>query len=135
MDSIDPAFDGEDVEHGEEVLRVFLEARCEPSHVFHFAEEAFDDVAHGIKVGVVLCGIAGVTLCRNDAYSAFIGDLLPDLGAAISLIGDDRERRLLPVKKGKHHLTIVDIPARDGQAQGATLGVYSSVNFARATSA
>ena len=42
MDLIDPTFDGEDVEHSEEVLSVFLEACCEPSHDFHFAEKAFD---------------------------------------------------------------------------------------------
>jgi len=79
--------------------------------------------------------ISGITLCRNDAQSAFFCDLPPDRSAAIGLIGDDRERRLLPVKKGMHHLAIMNIPARYCQTQGSTLGVYSSVNFARATSA
>jgi hypothetical protein len=59
--------------------------------------------------------------------------LLPDRAATISFIGDDRERRLLPVQKGVHHLAIMNIPARCSQAQGTALGIYSSVNFARAT--
>ena len=67
MDSIDPTFDGEDVEHGEEVLSVFLEACCEPSHIFHFAEKAFDNVTHRIEIGIVRLRITGVALCRDDA--------------------------------------------------------------------
>ena len=39
--------------HGEEVPLKFFEARREPTHVFHAAKEALDDVAHGVKVGGV----------------------------------------------------------------------------------
>lgn len=53
MDSIDPASDGEDVDLGEEVSFELLEALCQPSHVLHGAEEAFDDVSAGIEAGVV----------------------------------------------------------------------------------
>ena len=67
MDSIDPTFDGKDVEHSEEVLCVFLEAGCEPSHIFHFAEKAFDNVTHRIEIGIVRLRITGVALCRDDA--------------------------------------------------------------------
>ena len=79
--------------------------------------------------------ISGITLCRNDAQSAFFCDLPPDRSAAIGFIGDDRERGLFPVQKGMHHLTVVNISARYSQTQGAAIGVYSSVNFACATSA
>jgi hypothetical protein len=67
VDSIDPAFDYEDVEHGEEVLGVFLEARLVPSHIFHFAKEAFDDVVHGAEIGIERGGVASIALGRNDS--------------------------------------------------------------------
>ena len=105
------------------------------SHIFHFAEEAFDDVAHRIEIGIVRRRITGVALCRNDAQRALFCDLPPDHPAAIGFISDDRERRLFPVQKGMHHLAVVNIPARYSQTQGAAFGVYSSVNFACATSA
>ena len=67
MDSIDPTFDGEDVEYDEEVLCVFLETGCEPSHIFHFAEKAFENVTHRIEIGIVRRRITGGALCRADA--------------------------------------------------------------------
>lgn len=67
MGSIDPTFDGEDVEHSEEVLCVFLEADFEPLHIFHFAEKAFDNVMHRKEIGIVRRRITGIALCRADA--------------------------------------------------------------------
>jgi hypothetical protein len=54
VDSIDPTPDCEHIYHVVEVDGVFFEAGCQSSHVFHLAEEAFDDVAHCIEVLVVL---------------------------------------------------------------------------------
>lgn len=62
MDSIDPAFDGEEMQHCHKVLGVFFKASGEPAHVLHFAEEAFDNVAHGIEVLVMSDRIARITL-------------------------------------------------------------------------
>ena len=53
MGSIDPAPDREHVYHVVEIDGVFFKSGCQPSHVFHFAEEAFDDVAHGVEVWIV----------------------------------------------------------------------------------
>ncbi len=53
VDSIDPASDCEDVDHGEEVAAELFEARCQSSHVLHAAEETLDDVALGVEPGVV----------------------------------------------------------------------------------
>ena len=66
MDSIDPAFDGEDMEHCEEVLCIFLEPCGEPAHVFHFAKEPLDNIAHGIEVGIVRNRLARIAFGRND---------------------------------------------------------------------
>ena len=135
VNSIDLTFDGDQVEHCEEGLSVFLEASWEPSHVFHFAKEALNNVAHGIEIGNVRRRITGIALCGNDAYRAFFCDLSPDYPAALGFIGDDRERWPFPVQKGMYHLIVVNIPARYCQTQGAAFFVYSSINFARATSA
>jgi len=62
VDSIDPASDGEDVDHGEEVSFELLEACRQPSHVLHGAEEAFDDVSLGIEAGVMRYRVAVVAL-------------------------------------------------------------------------
>ena len=76
--------------------------------------------------------ITGAALCRNDAQSPFFCDLPPDRITDVSLVGDDGERWLLPVQKGTHHLAVMHVSARYCQTQGAALGIYSSVNFARA---
>ena len=41
------------MDHCEEVPAEFFEARCEPSHVLHGAEETLDDVAHFVETGVM----------------------------------------------------------------------------------
>lgn len=56
-------------------------------------------------------GVAGVAFGRNDAQCAFIGNLPSDRAAAISLVSDDRERGVIPVQKGMHHLAVMDIAA------------------------
>ena len=58
MDSVDPALGGEDVDHDEEVSFELLEARRQPSHFLHGAEEAFDDVSPGIEAGVMRYRVA-----------------------------------------------------------------------------
>ena len=78
-------------------------------------------------------GIAGVAFGRNNAQCAFIGDLPPDLGTAISLVGYDRERWFIPVQKGVHHLTVMDIAARYCDPQRSAMHIYCCMNFARAT--
>ena len=50
------------MDHGEEVLTEFFEASGKPSHVFHGAEEALDDVAHFVETGVMGDGVSGVAL-------------------------------------------------------------------------
>jgi len=53
VDSIDPAFRCEQIYHVDEISARFLEPGCEPPHVFHLAEKSFDDIAHGVKPGVM----------------------------------------------------------------------------------
>lgn len=60
MDSIEPASDRKHVDHVVEIACCFFEACYEPSHVLHFAEEALNDVAHGIEIGIVRDRPAGV---------------------------------------------------------------------------
>lgn len=71
-----------------------------------------------LEIGIMRGGIASVAFCRNDAQSAFLRNLSPNRPAAISLIGDDRERQLHPAQKGVHQLAVMPIPARYGQTQG-----------------
>ena len=83
MDSIDLTSDAEDVEHSNEICCVFLEAGCENSHIFHFAEKAFDNVKRYIEIGIVRRRITVVALCRDDALYALVCDLPPDHPATI----------------------------------------------------
>jgi len=53
VDSIDPTPDCKHVYHVVEVDGVFFKSGCQPSHVFHLAEEPLDDIAHGIEVLVM----------------------------------------------------------------------------------
>ena len=41
------------MDHGEEVAAELFEARCQSLHVLHAAEETLNDVALGVKPGVV----------------------------------------------------------------------------------
>ena len=50
------------MDHGEEVAAEFFEACCEPSRVFHGAEEALDDGAHFVEGRVMEDGLSGVAL-------------------------------------------------------------------------
>ena len=78
---------------------------------------------------------AGIAFGRDNAHCALISDQPSDFGAAVCLIGDNRDRRFIPVQKGMHHLAIMDIAARYGEPQGTAMCIYSGVNFARATAA
>ena len=75
---------------------------------------------------------AGVAFGWNNAQCAFLCDLLSNLGAAVSLVGDDGERRFIPVQKCVHHLTVMDVASRYREPQGTAMGIYSGVNLARA---
>jgi hypothetical protein len=48
--SIEPATDRTHLDNGLEVECCFSEACCGPLRVFHFVEEPFGDIAHGIAV-------------------------------------------------------------------------------------
>jgi hypothetical protein len=116
VDSIAPAPECKDVQHRAEVDCSFLEAGCEPSHVFHFAEEAFDDVALGVEIFVVGDRFSRIALRRNDGDGTFIGNLLPDLAAAVGFVGNNGEWLIVPVEKCIHHLAIVQISTAYFQA-------------------
>jgi len=60
VDSIEPASDRKYVYHIEEVGSFFFEVCCQSSHIFHPAEEALDDIAHGVEAFVVGDGISGI---------------------------------------------------------------------------
>ena len=111
MDSIDPASDCEDLYHGEEVSGGFLEPGRQSPHVFHFAEEALDDISLGIEIGIVRDWRTLVAFRGDDGDCGFVGDLLPDLAAAIGFVRDDGQRRCFPVEEDIHHLAIVDLTA------------------------
>jgi hypothetical protein len=101
--SIDP----EQVCHVPEVLGVLFESGREPSHILHLAEEAFDDVPHGVEVLVVGNRVPRIALGWDDRNSAFSP-------ANISIIG--RGRRALPLRKmapGRAGAQDVENPVQD----------------------
>ncbi len=51
----------------------------------------------------------------DDGKCAFIGNLLPDPGAAVSLVGDDGEWFPVPIQKGTHHLAVMQLATADLQ--------------------
>ena len=55
--------------------------------------------------------VADVVFSWNNAQCAFICDMFPDFGAALSLVGNDGGRRFVPVQKGIHHMAVMDITA------------------------
>lgn len=61
-------------------------------------------------------GLSRIAFCGNDSQRTFIGNLLPDLAAAVSLVGNDSEWLVLPIEKGIHHLAIVQVSTTDFQA-------------------
>ena len=79
--------------------------------------------------------MARIALGWNHPYGSFIGELLPDFGAAVSFVGKDGAWRCFPVQKDIHHLTIVHMSTRDCEAQRPALGIYSRMNLGGATAA
>lgn len=65
----------------------------------------------------------------NDGQRPFVGNLLPDLAAAVGFVGDDGERRSVPIQKGVHHLAVMQLAAGYSQSQRSAFGVYSRVNL------
>ena len=123
------------MDHGEEVLTEFFEACCDPSHVFHGAEEALDDVAHFVETRVMGNWVPGVAFIGNDRQSPFIGDELADGARAVSLVGDDGERRSGIVEKVGQNLTVMDLATGDDEAPGTTVFIDYGVNLACAATA
>ena len=110
MDSFDPASDGEQVQHGEEVPSQLLEARSQSAHILHSTEEAFDDVELGVKASAVPGQLTGVAFGGNDGERAFVRDALPDLSVAIGLVRDDAEWRFSSIEKRVHDLAAMNLP-------------------------
>lgn len=76
--------------------------------------------------------LAGIAFGRNNAQCAFICDLSSNFAAVVSLVGNDGERRFIPVQKGVYHLAVMEIAARNSEPQGTAMRIYSGVNLARA---
>ena len=91
MDSIAPLPNGKQMQHGEEVLAELFESSCQSPHIFHFAEEPFDDIAHSVKIRVMRDRGFGVGFRGNHRQSALIGDLLADGFAAVGFVGSNGE--------------------------------------------
>ena len=79
--------------------------------------------------------LSRIALGWNDGQRTFVGNLLPDLVAAIGLVGNNGERLHVPIEKGIHHLAVVQLAAADFQPQWPSIFIYSRVNLARATAA
>ncbi len=83
--------------------------------------------------------IASIALGWHDAKRSFVCDLLSDLIAAIGFVGNDGEWWgewwFLPVQKGVHHLAIMQLSARYGEAQRSSVRIYSGMNLGCAASA
>ena len=62
-------------------------------------------------------------------FLKLLGNLLPDLLATIGFVGNDGERRNVPIPKGMHPLAVVQLAAGYGRSQRPAFGVYSRVNL------
>lgn len=80
---------------------------CEASHILHVSEEAFDNVPVSIEARIVRFRLSFVALRRDHSEGSFVGDLLSYPPAAISLVADDGERRVIPVEEVRHHLAVM----------------------------
>ena len=114
---------------------MFLKPRWQSSHILHLAEEALNDVAHGIDVLVMGDWSLGIAFRWDHRQCAPVCDLASYFGAAIGFVRDDGQRWFRPVQKGIHDVAVMDVSAGDLQPVRATLGVYGHVNFACATAA
>jgi len=135
VDSIQPASDCEDVEHGQKVALQLFKARGQPAHIFHPTKETFDQIAHRVDVWVVRDRHLCVRLRRDDGNRAFVCDGLANCGAAIGLIGDDGQWRGVPVQKSIKRLAVMGLRASDVYPQGPAQIIYSGVNLTAATAA
>ena len=78
MESIQPASDYEDVEHGQEIALQLLIPCGQSPHVFHPTEEPLDQVAHRIEFRVMRDRDLRIGLRWDDSDNAFICDGLPN---------------------------------------------------------
>ena len=122
------------MDHGKEVPAEFFEPCGQSSHVLHGAEEALDDVAHPVEIGVVRYRRFGVDLRRNDRERALISYGFSNRAGVIGLIGDDCQRRSRAVQQVRQNLAVMNLAAGDDKTPGAAMLIDYGVNFARAAS-
>ena len=79
--------------------------------------------------------VPGVAFVGNDRQSPFIGDELADGARAVSLVGDDGERRPGTVEKVGQNLTVMDLATGYDEAPGTTVFIDYGVNLACAATA
>lgn len=135
MDSIEPASDCEHVYHVVEVDGGFLEAGGQSTHVLHSAEEALDDIAHGVEVLVMGGRFSGIRLGGNDRKRSFIGDLASYPVGCVSLVCDDGEWLGSPAGEGIEHLAVMELTAGNLQSERPSVFVYGRVNLTCAAAA
>ncbi len=122
------------MDHGQEVPAEFFEPCGQFSHVLHGAEEALDDVAHPVEIGVVRYRCFDVDLRRNDRERALISYGFSNRAGVIGPVGDDRQGRFRPVQQVRQNLAVMDLAAGDNKTPRAAMLIDYGVNFTRAAS-
>jgi hypothetical protein len=120
---------------GKKVSGEFIVARGNAPPVFDAAEVVFDFVAPSIKPAGAIGFPGGVAAAGNDRQSTLILDLLAHFLAVVSLVGGDGQWWSGSIKHVANNLTVVDLPARHREIQGAAFTVDDGVDFRRAAAA
>jgi hypothetical protein len=103
------------------------------SFILH--EEPFDDIAHGVEIGVVRDRPLGVAFVRDDGHRAFVGDEPPDRACVISFIGSDGEGLSGAIEKARQDRAVMNLAAGDDKASGSAMFIDYRMNFTRAAAA
>lgn len=71
-----------------EVGEELVVARCNPPELLEFVEEAFDEIALFVEVGIIRTLNLPIALGRNDNLAASFSDFLVQMIGVIALVGD-----------------------------------------------
>ena len=130
----EPDYDSSEFDKAHEVCEQLVVARCDTTELLEPIEEALDDIAFLVKIGVVVALEFAVALGRDDDLRSGFGDLPAQMIGVIALVAD-RSFRIETFNQFVCEGDVVTLPRRSNQTNRIAKRIARSVDFGAQTTA
>jgi hypothetical protein len=125
----EPEADGSEGDGGEEVAGEFVVAGGDPSEVFEFVEEAFDEVALAVEAGINGAANLDVALRRDVGAGAVGLDEQDQALGMVAAVGDDGRGETDPLDQFGQGGFVGGLPRRQQQSARQAVLVDDGVDL------